>query len=99
MIIVSSSLAAETFRFANYYGDHMVLQRGDKMMSVVWGYIPQCDTITAEMNGASTSGTCTTESGINGSNSITIIVTVRIINVESDAAPTVSWWSTHHYCV
>ena len=32
-------------------------------------------------------------------NSVTIIITVRIINVESDAAPTVSWWSTHHYCV
>lgn len=43
-----------TIRFANYYGDFMVLQQGTP---VVWGYIPTADCsekVTVEMAGKST---------------------------------------------
>ena len=45
---------AENIRFANYYGDHMVLQQGSP---TVWGYIPTTDCsekVTVEMGGRST---------------------------------------------
>jgi len=31
-----------TLRFANYYGDHMVLQRAPHSANV-WGFMPACD--------------------------------------------------------
>ena len=32
------------FRFANYYADHMVLQRAPKV-AIIWGYVPNCDPV------------------------------------------------------
>ena len=44
----------ETFRFANYYGDHMVLQRGPQSASV-WGFVPNCDPVSVMFNSKSIS--------------------------------------------
>lgn len=50
--------AASGFRFANYYGDHMVLQReintgnkGFQSLANVWGYIPEMDNVTLTFSG------------------------------------------------
>ena len=50
--------AASGFRFANLYGDHMVLQReistGDRSFQSlvnVWGYIPEMDNVTLTFSG------------------------------------------------
>lgn len=37
----------KVFRFANYYGDNMVLQRGTAASAIVWGYISTCAKLTA----------------------------------------------------
>jgi sialate O-acetylesterase len=42
LLLISPVLSAQTFRFANYYQDNMVLQRGQDVSAVVWGYQP-CD--------------------------------------------------------
>lgn len=43
--------AANDLRFANYYGDHMVLQRAPAS-AIVWGYEPDCDDVSVAFNGA-----------------------------------------------
>ncbi len=45
-----------SFSFANYYGDHMVLQKGPHSASV-WGYIPECDPVTVTFNGKTITAT------------------------------------------
>ncbi len=49
-----------TFRFANYYGDHMVLQRGPHS-AIVWGYIPECDPVMVTFNGKTISASLVTD--------------------------------------
>lgn len=52
--ILLLAMAANTFRFANMFGDHMVLQRAPKPANI-WGYIGVisggCDQITVTFNG------------------------------------------------
>ena len=43
--------AASDLRFANYYGDHMVLQRAPAS-AIVWGYEPDCDDVSVNFNKA-----------------------------------------------
>ena len=38
----AADLPEATLRFANYYGDHMVLQRAPHSANV-WGFMPACD--------------------------------------------------------
>ena len=46
------------FRFANYYGDHMVLQRAPEQANV-WGYVDGCKAVVVTFNGANTTATIT----------------------------------------
>ena len=43
-------VAANTFRFANMFGDHMVLQRAPTSANI-WGYIEGCGQVTVVFNG------------------------------------------------
>lgn len=66
-------LLASSFRFANCFGDHMVLQRqvhtGDRefqSLANVWGFIPEKDNVTLSFSGNPGFNTCIldcTESG------------------------------------
>ena len=50
-------------RFANYYGDHMVLQR-EPTSAVVWGYVNACDsTISVDLDGKKVTATQTPAGG------------------------------------
>lgn len=44
-ICLKVSLETETFRFANYYADYMVLQRAPAE-AVIWGYVPTCQPVS-----------------------------------------------------
>uniref|UniRef100_A0A1X7VNH6 Uncharacterized protein n=1 Tax=Amphimedon queenslandica TaxID=400682 RepID=A0A1X7VNH6_AMPQE len=51
LIILEGAIAQnDTFRFANYYGDNMVLQRAPASPAV-WGFVPSCDPVTVNFNG------------------------------------------------
>ena len=41
---------ADSFRFANYYGDHMVLQRAPARANV-WGFVEGCEAVKVDFNG------------------------------------------------
>lgn len=41
--------AIPTFRFANIYGNHMVMQRGPASANI-WGYIPDCSPVSVTFN-------------------------------------------------
>ena len=49
-------LAQTSFRFANYYGDNMVLQRAPAA-AIVWGYVPNCKPVSITFNGKTVSAT------------------------------------------
>ena len=52
-MILYSDVFSGDFRFANYYGDHMVLQ-GSPGSATVWGYTPNVgDQVTVEMGQSS----------------------------------------------
>lgn len=48
--ILATVHASEDFRFASYYGDHMVLQKAPER-AVLWGYGPDADTISVSLTG------------------------------------------------
>ena len=41
--------AIPTFRFANIYGNHMVMQRGPASANI-WGYVPDCSAVSVTFN-------------------------------------------------
>lgn len=47
-----STVGDATFRFANYYGDHMVLQQAPAS-ATVWGYVLLCGAVTVTADGKS----------------------------------------------
>lgn len=49
-VLFPLQLTDSAFRFANYYGDHMVLQRAPHSANV-WGVVADCDDVTVEFNG------------------------------------------------
>ena len=52
---------SNTIRFANYYGDHMVLQRAPKSARV-WGYTPlKCEDVTVMLDQTEVKATVTPE--------------------------------------
>ena len=50
--------ARAAFRFANYYGDHMVLQRAPAQANV-WGYVDGCAPVNVTFNSSTISATVT----------------------------------------
>ena len=47
---------ADSFRFANYYGDHMVLQRAPARANV-WGFVEDCEAVKVDFNGTTLDAT------------------------------------------
>ena len=72
-------MAANTFRFANMFGDHMVLQRAPKSANL-WGYIEGCDQVTAVFNGQSvTAKLIHGEGGGGGGGGGRVTITARLL--------------------
>lgn len=46
------------FRFANYYGDHMVLQRAPERANI-WGYVGDCKAVAVTFNSTKIPATLT----------------------------------------
>ena len=57
-VLCTARAQSSSFRFANYYGDHMVLQRGPARANI-WGYVDGCGAVTVNFNSVLISATVT----------------------------------------
>ncbi|CAI8011165.1 Sialate O-acetylesterase [Geodia barretti] len=62
LLLLYTSAARAAFRFANYYGDHMVLQRAPAQANI-WGYVDECAAVNITFNSATISATVTPDGG------------------------------------
>ncbi|KAL5470809.1 hypothetical protein EMCRGX_G028834 [Ephydatia muelleri] len=63
LCLLSAASAQVPLRFANIYGDHMVIQRGKP--ANVWGYVQDCSGVTVGFNGKKINATVTIVQGSN----------------------------------